>query len=1168
MNSNFRVSPLSVFLVSLVQACFAGNSGGTQVAAYGKMPLTFEWRAAEAGGPPFVAHISGNTLAFAASGTVIEGSGFHQSKAILQFVGARAKVQPQAVGSQTATANYLMGRRPEQWRTGVPLYRKIKYRNLYSGIDLIYYGNQNQLEYDLVVAPDASWRSIRLAFGGGNVEIDRDGNLRVQTGSGWATQGPATIYQRFGSGRREVSGRYLLRSRNEVGFSIGAHDPSRPLIIDPTLAVVSYLGGSGDDYGHAVAIDSSGCAYVVGETGSTNFPTLGPEQAAMAGDTDVFVTKWNATGTGLVYSTYIGGSNRDVGLSVAVDASGDAYVTGFTYSGDFPITSGAFQGGFVGDSKAFVLKLNPAGNALIYSTFLGGSGDDYGAGIAVDGAGEPHIAGYTASVDFPITKGAFQPYYGGGSYDGFLAKLNAAGSSLIYATYLGGAGNDTAAGVALDVAGNIYVTGQTQSTNFPTLNPVQPIGSESDAFVVKMNASGQVQYSTYLGGTGLNNGTAIAADAAGNAYVTGFTDAPDFPVTAGAYQNINKGSYDAFLATLNASGNSILNATYLGGSGSDIGYGGGDAFVVEFNNQLSSLVYATYFGGSGNDVAAAIAADSTGDAYITGWTSSGESGIGLAITPGAFQPIGMGGIDALLAKFALSGGAIACTTSTPQVLTVQAGSVSQLMGDFILSCTGGTIGTQVTANIQAALNTSVTGSQPEIFVGANTNPIEGSLSGNSSVQFQGISFAAPGASASIALRITNVWANLSAIVAGGQIIMTVAVLNANPSMSVAPAQQAVAIAENLPTAQLQLLVLSTASAPANCSVPPASDVFVIGDASVMVWFLVGNASAGDVAQVEWSAPFGGIYQSYSVTAPNSGSQCFWDSMKISGASQPMVGAWNISIYWNGVLLTSVALVVSGAGQELVWQNDTTGQATVHSYSGTTDVGWAWLNATGNPGWTVVAVADMNGDGVPDLIWQNNTTRQVTVNYYGGTGGIVYQGWSWLNATGNPGWTVVAAADMNGDGVPDLIWQNNTTRQVTVNYYGGTGGAVYQGWDWLNATGNPGWTVVAAADMNGDGVPDLIWQNDTTRQVTVNYYGGSGGTIYEGWSWLNGTGDPGWTVVGASDFNGDGVPDLVWQNNSTVQVTVNFYGGAQGAVYQGWAWLNSAGEPGWSSVISP
>src|ERR1017187_2354912 len=199
----------------------------------------------------------------------------------------------------------------------------------------------------------------------------------------------------------------------------------------------------------------------------------GAEQASMAGDTDVFVTKWNAAGTGLMYSTYIGGSNRDVALGVSVYAAGYAYVTGFTYSGDFPITSGALRASFVGDSKAFVIKLNPAGNGLVYSTFLGGSGDDYGAGIAVDAAGEAHIAGYTASVDFPTATGAFQQYYGGGSYDGFLAKLNAAGSALVFATYLGGIGNDTAAGVALDPSGNIYVTGQTQSANFPTLNPLQ-----------------------------------------------------------------------------------------------------------------------------------------------------------------------------------------------------------------------------------------------------------------------------------------------------------------------------------------------------------------------------------------------------------------------------------------------------------------------------------------------------------------------------------------------------------------------------------------------------------------------------------------------------------------------------------------------------------------------
>jgi len=1120
---------------------------------------------------------------------------------MLRFVGARSNVQPRAAGPRDGTANYLVGLRPEQWRTGVPLYKRIEYRNLYAGIDLIYYGNQNRLEYDLVVAPSASWRSIRLAFGGAkNIEIDREGNLRFQTGSGWVTHGRPVVYQKVQGGRREVSARYVLRGGHEVGFDIGAHDRSSPLIIDPTLAFASYLGGSGDDYGHAVAIDNSGCAYVVGETGSANFPTRGPAQASMAGDTDVFITKWNAAGTGVVYSTYIGGSNRDVALGVAVDAAGNAYVTGFTYSGNFPITSGALRTSFMGDSKAFVLKLNPAGNGLIYSTFLGGSGDDYGAGVAVNAAGEAHIAGYTASIDFPTTAGAFQRSYGGGSYDGFLAKLNAAGSALVYATYLGGIANDTAAGVALDSSGNIYVTGQTQSANFPTSNPVQAIGSESDAFVVKMNASGQVQYSTFLGGTGVNNGTAIAADAAGNAYVTGFTDASDFPVTSNAYQSVNNGFYEAFVATLNPYGSSILSATYLGGSGSDVGYGialggsgnifiagstnsinfptlgatqpayngGGDAFVAEFNNQLTSLVYATYFGGSGNDLAAGIAADSAGNAYITGWTSSGASSIGLPVTPGAFQPMSMGGRDVFLAKFAVSGSALACTTSTPQVLNVQAGSASQLVGDFVLSCAGGTIGTQVTANIQAALNTSVAGTQPEIFVGSNANPIWGSPSGSSAIQFQGISFAAPGASASITLRITNVWANLSSIAAGGQVIMTVTVLNANPSLTVASAQLTVAIAQNAPTVQLQQMVLSAASAPANCAAPPPAGAIPITDAAAMAWFLVGNVSAGDVARVDWSAPSGGVYQSHSLTATGSGTQCMWDSMNIAMASQPMAGAWNVNVYWNGALLTSAPFVVSMAGNELVWQNATTTQAAMYCYSGATDVGWAWLNSTGNPGWTVVAVADMNGDGVPDLIWQNYATRQVTVNYYGGAGGATMTGWAWLNSTGNPGWTVVAVADVNGDGVPDLIWQNDTTRQVTVNYYGGAGGATMTGWAWLNSTGNPGWTVVAVADVNGDGVPDLIWQNDTTRQVTVNYYGGKGGATMTGWNWLNAAGNPGWTVVGASDFNGDGKPDLVWQNNTTGQATVNYYGGLQGVTYQGWAWLNSVGDPGWHALVSP
>ena len=214
------------------------------------------------------------------------------------------------------------------------------------------------------------------------------------------------------------------------------------------------------------------------------------------------------------------------------------------------------------------------------------------------------------------------------------------------------------------------------------------------------------------------------------------------------------------------------------------------------------------------------------------------------------------------------------------------------------------------------------------------------------------------------------------------------------------------------------------------------------------------------------------------------------------------------------------------------------------------------------------MADMDGNGVPDLIWQNDTTRQVTVNYYGGAGGTVYQGWAYLNAVGNPGWSVVGVADMDGNGVPDLIWQNDTTKVITVNYYGIASGAVYyQGWAYLNSTGNPGWSAVGVADFDGNGTPDLVWQNLSTRQVTVNYYGGTGGATYQGWAYLNAAGDPGWTVVGARDFNADGAPDLVWQNDSTQQVTVNYYGGYAGKVYQGWAWLNSTGFAGWRALAA-
>jgi len=288
----------------------------------------------------------------------------------------------------------------------------------------------------------------------------------------------------------------------------------------------------------------------------------------------------------------------------------------------------------------------------------------------------------------------------------------------------------------------------------------------------------------------------------------------------------------------------------------------------------------------------------------------------------------------------------------------------------------------------------------------------------------------------------------------------------------------------------------------------------------------------------------------------------------ANAASPQVNAVLASGGGSLNAYTTDSTTITGAGMtpDLVWQNDTTRQVTVWYMGGAGGnvlQGWNYLSAAGIPGWHVVAVADFNGDGVPDLVWQNDTTRQATIWYMGGTGGAVLQSYAYLSATGVPGWSIVAAADFNGDGVPDLVWQNDTTRQVTVWYMGGVGGAVFQGYNYLSAAGVPGWHVVAVADFNGDGVPDLVWQNDSTRQVTVWYMGGAGGATLQGYNWLSQSGVPGWHVVAAVDQNGDGVPDPIWQNDSTRQVTVWYMGGAGGAVFQGWSYLSAAGVPGWS-----
>jgi Beta-propeller repeat len=498
--------------------------------------------------------------------------------------------------------------------------------------------------------------------GADRVSIDLSGRLVVTAGPMEMREEAPAIYQESAHGRVPVEGRYRLAGPLKVGFEIGNYDPSRPLVIDPVISYCTYLGGSamgavtsvavdgagnvyaagwtealnfpiagavqaenrggvdafvaklnvagtafdyatyiggqGDDRAAGIAVDSLGQAYVAGSTSSTNFPLVSPLQSKLAGGRTAFALKLNPAGSSLVYSTYLGGSNYDLGNAIAVDGSGNAYIAGDTMSADFPVLHAA-QSTLGGETNAFVTKLTPAG-AISFSTFLGGAGSDHAGGIAVDGSGNSYVAGGTFSANFPIV-GAIQATNAGGQ-NAFITKIDAAGSAFVYSTYLGGSGGNSAApeqanAIAVDASGNAYVAGVTNSTNFPVTSGAFQTSYDgaTDAFVAKINAPGNaLVYSSYLGGSSFDWASGIAADGSGNAYVAGYTSSFDFPAIGGVQPGFN-GFYDAFVTTINAAG--------------------------------STLTFSTYYGGTGADTANAIAIDSFGGIYTGGQTSSNNLGL-------------------------------------------------------------------------------------------------------------------------------------------------------------------------------------------------------------------------------------------------------------------------------------------------------------------------------------------------------------------------------------------------------------------------------------------------------------------------------------------------------------------------------------------------------------
>ena len=748
----YWVTAVPIVLLSVMTAAGAQNAAppGSPRAQllrnYGDLPLSFEQNQGQADSRVrFLSRGNGYALFLAPNEAVLSLAGTesaeprlasslqrHESPAAtvvrLTLLGAARDPLVEGVDLLPGVNNYFIGSDPSKWRTDIPTYAKVKYHGIYSGIDLVYYGNRGRLEYDFIVAPGGDPKAIRLSVqdprGPVPLRIDAGGELVASIDGKAVRFLPPEVYQpvsgdegHSSGGLRAVEGHYALIGGNRVAFRIGRYDKSKPLVIDPVLTYSTFLGGSSSDGALNIAVDASGNSYLVGGTTSTDFPvTTGVVQTTYGGTGncstewdfscgDVFVTKLNASGSALLWSTFLGGSDKEIAWTVAVDASSNVYVAGSTHSSNFPTTTGAYQKTLNGKANGFVTKLNATGSSLSYSTYLGGNTKDQITGIALDSSGDAFLSGGTQSPNWPTTYGAYQVTWRAAlGESGFVTKLNSTGSALLYSTLLSGSTGAFTTGIAVDSSGEAFVTGSTLDTDFPTQKPIQgtfgggvqaSCGAKDlyvcgDAFVTKFNSTGSaLVYSTYLGGSNEDSGWAIALDAAGNAYVTGGTNSTNFPTTSGVVQPKYGGGAsdcsingavacgDAFVTKINAAGSAWVYSTYLGGSLDDIGalriavdaagnayvggitdssnfpvtanaiqahYGGdmwgctaseicGDGFVAALNANASALLFSTYLGGSDDDGVIGLALDSLRRIYVTGVTDSSN----FPTTTGAYD---------------------------------------------------------------------------------------------------------------------------------------------------------------------------------------------------------------------------------------------------------------------------------------------------------------------------------------------------------------------------------------------------------------------------------------------------------------------------------------------------------------------------------------------------
>ena len=588
----------------------------------------------------------------------------------MEFVGANERVKVEGLEESEGKVSYFRGKNPEKWVSGARAYKKVLYQELYPHTDLLVYARGGNIKKEYRVREGGDVDKIRVRYEGiEQLRVNEKGQLEILTGEGLLKEDAPLSYQLIEGERVEVQSEYIVVADCTLKYKIGDYRKDKELIIDPALYYSTYLGGSDSDVALAIAVDDGGNAYVTGLTSSTDFPLTGGsyDPSYSGGSYDVFVTRFNTTGSGFVYSTYLGGSDSDVAWGIALDESRNAYLTGITESNDFPTTSGAFDSVYHGAYDGFVAKLNSTGSALIYSTYLGGIanplGNDYAYDIAVDENENAYVTGFTYCSTFPTTPGAFDTSFE--NTDAFVTKLNPEGSDLIYSTFLGGSDWEYGLGIAVDGNGNAYVAGSTASPDFPATSGAYDTsynGGSYDAFVTKLNSAGSgLVFSTYLGGTGVESvsmsesGGGIALDEGGNAYVTGYTTSTNFPTTTGAFDRTHNGDRDAFVTKLNSTGTGLSYSTYLGGSDSDTGceivvdgkgnayvtgetrstnfpntacavdrtYNGElDAFITKFNSTGTGVFYSSYLGGIERDVGRGIQIGENARAYVAGFSKS------------------------------------------------------------------------------------------------------------------------------------------------------------------------------------------------------------------------------------------------------------------------------------------------------------------------------------------------------------------------------------------------------------------------------------------------------------------------------------------------------------------------------------------------------------------